>query len=473
MRRAGFTYVALGVLQRGLSLLLLPFVTRAMSVEEYGAVSVVVALGAFATALVGTPIQAPVTRWSAKKLLTRGEKQALQSARGWSLIAAPSILIVLAGVILLLPDRPLGVPAVLLCGEIMAAGLGLHLTFFTLPFLRGKGRLQLYVLVASVFIAVSVVGKIVLVIAYPLGAAGWVLSDVIAAIVGYATSAAVNKSEPVGMRKRGVRTLAAFSTPLIAQSLTTWAMQSLSRPLAALVMPLGQVGIYAASLNAVGAAMIIIFEFNKSSVVVFSRSTIGRPTRDVRTAIQTQRTLGLVVTVLTLAASPLFVAIVLPPEYSTAVAVLSVLALSPWLVALYDLPMNYLVYSQADTKWSWLPTAAGAMVQAAGVLALAPIAGALGAAVGTVIAYTTMTTLAFVVLHARGHHAGWRKIGLRRRDGIGATIAIVPLLYCSVTPVPPQIFIVAVTFSAAVIAVVIWADRRSEPDFGPPMSSAP
>lgn len=460
MRRAGFTYVALGILQRGLSLLLLPFVTRAMSVPEYGAVSVLVAIGAFATALLGAPLQAPITRWSAKPILTAQENLAMGVGRGWLAYIAPLALILSATSAAILLPHVIGLPMLLVAGELIAAALGLHLTYFTLPLLRGKSRLRQYVALATIYICTSVITKIVLVIVLRLGAPGWVVSDLLAAALGYLTSMFFSRNESCRLTLRGARQLWSFSAPLVAQSIMTWSMQSLSRPIAAILMPLAQVGLYAASLNAVGAAMMLVIEFNKSTAVTFSRSRIKTQDSDVAVAARTQRLLGTAVSLGMLAATPIFVSVILPPEYNEATLLLAIVALAPILIALYDLPMNFLIYSEGVTRLSWLPTTVGAGAQAAALFVLAPTLESVGAAIATVAAYFLMTITAFALPRFSNIRIHWTTLGLGPLDILLTITATVPLLLVLTLGTAQSTYALALALGILTVLAMAIRDRR-------------
>ena len=64
--RAAATYITLAGLQRGVSLLILPFVTRVMPVSDYGAASTLSAAAVLVTSLMAAPQTQLIVRAAAR-----------------------------------------------------------------------------------------------------------------------------------------------------------------------------------------------------------------------------------------------------------------------------------------------------------------------------------------------------------------------------------------------------------------------
>lgn len=431
MKRAGLIYVLLGGFQRGLSLLLLPFVTRAMTVEEYGAVSVVVAIGAFASALLGTPLQAPVVRWTARGS-DAAATEGLGAARCWLLLISPLLMIFSASLLWAHDGTLVGVDSNLIAIELVAIGLGLHLSYFTLSALRGRQQLGAYVVAASSWIVAALLTKVIFVIILAGGVLGWVISDLLSALVGLSVSLVVSRRDRISVRAGEIRAVLNFARPLAIQSVATWGMQGLSRPIMALLMPLSQVGIFSAAMNALNAAMIILFEFNKSAVVEYSRATSSEPSPELQAMIRFQRWLAVTVSLGVLALSPAFVYVILPSDYDGAAQLLGILAFGAVLLGIYDLPMNMMVYAAGRPRLTWVPSIVGSVLLVIGLYVLVPAAGVVGAGVATVVGYGGMVLASFTMARARGVRVGWRESGFSLQEIAVCLTALLPSAAASI-----------------------------------------
>ncbi len=228
----------------------------------------------------------------------------------------------------------------------------------------------------------------------------------------------------------------------------------------ALLMPLSQVGVFAASINALAAATIVLFEFNKATVVEYSRSRSDRPSLKVHKASRVHRLLAFVAALAMIGLAPPFVAFALPPEYSSATAVLVALAFGLFALGLYDLPLNFLVYSEGKTGLAWVPSAIGALALVAGALLLAPSLGALGGGIAVAVSYATMAAGSWVTLLIAGARAPWRQLGISWRTLAALLAGLAPAAASVSLALPAAYQIVSLAWGVACGMAVGFADRK-------------
>ena len=113
MGRSMALFTSLALAQRSISLLLLPFVTRAMSAEEYGIVSILTAAGALLPTLLGSAVEQGVFRATVRSDQNQdtSQRNVLSAAWWWLAALGPAICFLAAGLLLLYGESILQVPA--------------------------------------------------------------------------------------------------------------------------------------------------------------------------------------------------------------------------------------------------------------------------------------------------------------------------------------------------------------------------
>lgn len=412
MRRAAAVVTALGVLQRGLLFLLLPFVARAMSVEEYGIVSIMAVGLSLTSAIVGAPVEAAVTRGSADASPTSVDGAMLSAARTLLLIPIPAIGIVVAVLISLSDGTFLEVPAPLWALEIAAATTSAFALSYASPRLRALRELHRYIVLALVIIAATAVSKLVFVVLIPLGSLGWAISDLIAAMLSLLASVVLMSPLDRGLQRPAMRALMRFSGPLLPHTVSNWVIGFLNRPLLLLVVPLIEVGRYSMAFNAANAAMIIGAELQRALVVEYARDRFPAPSRPTAYAMKLQLTGAVGLAILVCAASVPFVAVILPADYAGIEPIIGVLGLIVVGWTVYAIALNFIVQTAKQSQLAWLCPAAGAFTMVGGTLTLGPSLGLMGAALATVACYVVMAFVALGITRRLRLQIDWRRGGL-------------------------------------------------------------
>lgn len=118
--RAAATYITLAGLQRGVSLLILPFVTRVMPVSDYGAASTLSAAAVLVTSLMAAPLTQLIVRAAARN--DHDGPSHLRVIAIYCYIVLPSAIGLAATAVALLVPQALGVPGTLWAIEVLAIG---------------------------------------------------------------------------------------------------------------------------------------------------------------------------------------------------------------------------------------------------------------------------------------------------------------------------------------------------------------
>ena len=177
------TYLVLAGLQRGASLLILPFISHAMSPAQYGAASTLTASALLLVAVLAAPLQQLVFRATA-----RGGKDAdalIRAAGTYCYFSLPvAFAVISAGVALFVPEL-IGLSGAILGIELLAVGLQPAASSFALPITRARQDLRKFALLALTSVVVTAASKLILVVVWQLGVLGWAVSDLISAAFGY------------------------------------------------------------------------------------------------------------------------------------------------------------------------------------------------------------------------------------------------------------------------------------------------
>lgn len=404
-------FTGLGLLERFLPFLLLPFVTRAMSVADYGAVGVVTASSALCLALLGGSVEQAVFRWSAKE--DAEGSSVLRAARAWLMVAAPAMCLAISAVFLISGTPFLQVDAKIWAVEFFALAFSLAVSSYALPRLRALRSLSRFAVVAVTSITVGFAGKIILVMILGLGAFGWVLSDVATGLLGYSMAAiVVPRLNPAHVTRAAVTRLARFSVPLIPHVASFWALYALSRPLLALYLPLADVAVYSVAMSAASLGTVVIAEVNRAVLPEYARSSFPIPRNRLRLAMRIQVVAPFIVSQLVVLATPAFVFLVLPPEYSGATSVLSVLSLMTVGYGIYLVFINIVVQTAGVTTWSWIASVAGAVFTFVGCAASANSGSLPLVAAANVLGLAIMAAVAALIVRIMRLAVDWRAAGL-------------------------------------------------------------
>lgn len=392
------TYATLGLLQRALSLLLIPFVTRSMTVSDYGAVSVIAAGAALAAVIIGGGVEQAVFRWSVDANRSAEGDAVVRTARTWLFRLCPVLALAAALALWAVPGRILLVPNHIWAVEALAAGLLAPLSYFALPQLRAQRRLRRFVLVSSTSIGTLLIGKVLLVVVLGLGTWGWALSDLLAGIVGYGLATAASSAPIARIGLESVRATWAFAAPLLPHVVSFWALSSLTRPLMATTLPLESIALYSAAYSAAAVGVMVLGEVNRALLPEYAGLDLSAPDPRHMSFIRLQVVAAFVCAGLVLALAPMYGRLILPPEYHSAIEVTGVLSLMSLGYGLYLIPTNIIIQTLGVTTRAWQASSGGTAVVFLLTLPVGLALGPVGVAGVNDLAYVVMAAISTGIL---------------------------------------------------------------------------
>ncbi|MGY4712351.1 lipopolysaccharide biosynthesis protein [Mycolicibacterium sp. CBM1] len=404
--RAAATYVVLAGLQRGIGLMILPFVTHAMLPDEYGAASMLSAASLLLTAIIAAPLIQLIVRAAA-----RGEDNGpplLRLIGTYCYVILPVGIGLIAGAFALFVPSLLGVSGRIWAIELLAIGFQPASSTFAMWVAQAREDLRRFVWLSASSVFVAAASKIALVVVLKLGVLGWVVTDLLAAVFSAALALALVRLPRARVTSDHVRYALQFTLPLVPHSASLWALTSLSRPVMAAVSTLDQVGMLSFGLNLAMVASLVLAETNRAVLPRYSREVFPAPTTEtlgpVRWQILTAFAIPALVGCGVAVAGPWLFA----QDYWPAFFLTGILLVGQAAYGLYLIPMNYLTQSAGLPRYSALASGGGSAVILLSILALGRRFGAVGVAYATSIGYLTMAIVAIVLTRALTVDVAWR-----------------------------------------------------------------
>lgn len=405
--RAVVAYVLLAGLQRGISLIILPFISHAMSPVEFGAASTLTAAGMLLTAIVAAPLIQLVIRAAA-----RGEEDgpALLKISGLYCYGVMPVLFGIAAIpVAALDLEMLGVPGYIWAIELIAVGFQPAASVFGLWVSQAKEDLRTFFWLSSTTVLVTAGSKLALVVYMEMGVLGWALSDLLSAMVSAFVAMLMVRLPRARVNSKSVRFVLGFSVPLIPHSASMWALSSLSRPAMAAVSSLAQVGLLSFGLSLASIAGIVLAEINRAVLSRYSRESFKAPTEETFAPVVWQSVAAFVVPAITAVALAVAGEWAFASAYWSAFSLTAVLLVGQAAYGLYLIPMNYLTQTAGKPKFSSLATGAGALVIFVSILLFGRTYGAAGVAYATSVGYVTMAAVALGVVRGLKLDIEWRQ----------------------------------------------------------------
>ena len=393
--RAATTYLVLAGLQRGVSMLILPFVSHAMSPAEYGTASVLTVSAALLVAIVAAPVEQLVFRSTARG----GDDAAaiLRTIGMYCYFVLPMfIAVVAAGVALWLPES-FGASGPIWAIQLLSVGLQPAATYYAIPRVRAAQLIRKFVWLTLISVLASAISKLLFVVIWQMGVLGWVLSDLCGSVVSLFLALAVVGLPRARIAMSNIRAVLSFSVPLIPHQASFWALTCLSRPALAAVSSLAQVGLLSFGLNLTMVASLIITEVNQAVMPHYSRETFPAPTNETREPGRWQLLLAVTAPALIGAGLALAGPWMFAEPYWPAFALTGILLFAQFGVGLYVIPMNYLVLAAGLPRFSAIASFSGAVFIFIGILMFGRGFGAVGVAYVTAIGFVLMAVIAFII----------------------------------------------------------------------------
>lgn len=393
--RAAATYISLAGLQRGVSLLILPFVTNVMPPNEYGAAAMLSNTAVLATAVLASPIIQLVVRAAARR--DEDGPALLRVAGLYCYLVLPIALGLAAAAVSVLVPNALGVPGKMWAIELLAVGFQPATFAFAMWVARAREDLPRFVWLSLTSIVAMTASKIVFVVILRLGVLGWVLSELCSAVLAAILAAFLVRLPKTVLSTNNVKQALAFALPLIPHTAALWAITSLSRPALAAVSSLEQLGLLSFALSLTTVAGIVLTECNAALLPRYAREKFPAPTAETLGGARWQLVGAFVVPAvigcgIATAGQWLFAEPYWPSFLATGLLLVGQSA-----YGVYVIPMNYLTQTAGLPRFSSLASGTGAMMILILIIALGHKYGAVGASVATVSGYMSMAAVALIL----------------------------------------------------------------------------
>ena len=465
---AAATYVLLAAVQRGLSLLILPFVTHAMPPAEYGAASMLTAAALFLSVIVAQPLIQLIIRAAARD--DEDGPALLRIAGTYCYVIVPAAAALVAAVFFFFVPQLLGVAGQIWGIEVFAVGFQPAASVFALWVAQAREDIRRFVWLSVSSIIMTAASKLLLIVVFDMGVLGWVISDLLSAVVAALLAMVLVRVPRASVRSHHVRYAFYFSLPLVPHSVSLWALMFLSRPVMATVSPLAEVGLLSFGLNLAQVAGLVLAETNRAALPRFARETLPAPTRETFGPVRWQLVAAFVVPAVIGAAVAVVGHVIFAESYWASFALTGILLIGQAAYGLYLIPMNYLTQTAGLPKYSALASGAGAAAILVLILILGRTHGPMGVAYATTIAYVAMAVVALILTFAQKLEIAWTSWIKSSPEVALAAIALTFSVASLMLPVGSTGPLVAAGSGVAfVLAAVVCTARRnprSEPDRG-------
>jgi O-antigen/teichoic acid export membrane protein len=458
-RRLGLstlTYLVLAFFQRGLGLLLLPFLTRVLDPEEYGAVSIIVAGGTLTGVVLGSALESAVFRWEARR--TEISESVLRVSGIYLFGIVPAVASLIALVFWLLDTPLVHVSSRIWAIEVLASGLLPAITFFALPRIRATNQLGKYVWLAGSSIFTLAAGKIVFVIILGYGLEGWVLSDLVSAALLFPVAYFMVGIPRKGVGTAAVKPLLAYSLPLVPHRLAFWALTSLSRPAMTIALSLAQIGLFSLAFNLAGVAAMVLAEINRAFLTEYSREHFPAPSVETRRVARAQLFAAIAAPAALASVIAISAPVIVDERFMGALPLVGIFMLAQAAYGVYVVPMNYIVQTAGVTGFSWIASVLGAAFIFVSILLYGAELGVIGIAIATMLGYALMALFSIMLARWLRLDIRWR---LLRLPPVGTILASAGLGLSVVSLVFEQweVRVLCACLALFILSMSAWASR--------------
>lgn len=450
--RAAAVYLVLAGVQRGLALLLLPFISNAMQPTEYGLASMLTVSALLLTTVFAAPLEQLVFR-----LVARGEadrEPQLRVVAIYVYVFLPAAMSVAAVSIWATVDEFLGIPGAIWAVELIAVGFMASASYFALPCVRAQHDLRRFVWLATTSITAIAGSRLLLVVAFGLGVWGWALSDLFSGVLSAAVALALVRPKRAKVSVAAVRAVAAFTIPLIPHRASFWALSSLSRPVLAVVSTMYQVGLLAFGLNLASVANLILAEVNRAVLPNYSKESFPAPGEATLNPAKYQLLLAFLVPSTVGAGLALVGGWLLAESYWPAFPLVGMLLIGQAGYGLYLVPMNYTVQTSGATRWSSAASVVGAVTIFTFTIFLGSYYGAVAVAIGTTAGFVLMALVALLLTRALKLEIAWRSIDLPWYWIVGGIVAIAMATIALFLPVFSAMSVLISLLSISIVVAI-------------------
>ena len=379
---------------RFLTFLLTPFYTRVLSSAEYGITDLLIQTGNLIIPIASVGIANGVIRYG----LERSSNKASVFTTG--------ILVTLAGFFVLALASPLLDQLTFLSGYVrlvLLYVLAANLHSICNQFARALGHVRLFALDGILRTVLTILLNILLLAVFPMGAAGYVLSNVladgIAAVFVFSAAKEWRYLRLSSLSRPEAGRMLRYSAPLVPSTLCSWIINISDRYLIALLIGSAATGIYAVSNKVPNILMNVAGIFTSAwQLSALAEQPKAEKERFFSNVYAVYSAIAFVTASGVILTARLSTRLLAAPEYYEAWRYVPVLTLATTFACLGSFLSSIYMVEQRSTA-TLVTTMLGAACNLAGNFFLIPLWGSMGAAVSTLFSYILIFTVR--ALHTR------------------------------------------------------------------------
>lgn len=379
---------------RFLTFLLTPFYTRVLSSAEYGITDLLIQTGNLIIPIASVGIANGVIRYG----LERSSNKASVFTTG--------ILVTLAGFFVLALASPLLDQLTFLSGYVrlvLLYVLAANLHSICNQFARALGHVRLFALDGILRTVLTILLNILLLAVFPMGAAGYVLANVladgIAAVFVFSAAKEWRYLRLSSLSRPEAGRMLRYSAPLVPSTLCSWIINISDRYLIALLIGSAATGIYAVSNKVPNILMNVAGIFTSAwQLSALAEQPKAEKERFFSNVYAVYSAIAFVTASGVILTARLSTRLLAAPEYYEAWRYVPVLTLATTFACLGSFLSSIYMVEQRSTA-TLVTTMLGAACNLAGNFFLIPLWGSMGAAVSTLFSYILIFTVR--ALHTR------------------------------------------------------------------------
>ena len=379
---------------RFLTFLLTPFYTRVLSSAEYGITDLLIQTGNLIIPIASVGIANGVIRYG----LERSSNKASVFTTG--------ILVTLAGFFVLALASPLLDQLTFLSGYVrlvLLYVLAANLHSICNQFARALGHVRLFALDGILRTVLTILLNILLLAVFPMGAAGYVLANVladgIAAVFVFSAAKEWRYLRLSSLSRSEAGRMLRYSAPLVPSTLCSWIINISDRYLIALLIGSAATGIYAVSNKVPNILMNVAGIFTSAwQLSALAEQPKAEKERFFSNVYAVYSAIAFVTASGVILTARLSTSLLAAPEYYEAWRYVPVLTLATTFACLGSFLSSIYMVEQRSTA-TLVTTMLGAACNLAGNFFLIPLWGSMGAAVSTLFSYILIFTVR--ALHTR------------------------------------------------------------------------
>jgi O-antigen/teichoic acid export membrane protein len=414
--KATAAYTAGSTLQRGLSFLLLPLFTRAVTPAQYGQLSVAFSITGVAFVIMGFGFELTVYRTFFK---LSDDPPALRRYihSAWTfLIVAPAVITIVVSLVSvpLLAGSNLVTPLIMFL-SLAAAAISVGASRVPFVVLRAGERLRGFMTITGLSAVVTSLSTALAVIVLHTGVIGWLTAVVVANLIELGLAMWVVPFRwREGFDRTQVMETLRLGIPLVPHYAAQWSLQLADRLLLAALVSAPALGVYALGSNIAVPVTALLAGVSQALYPTYARAgTDLKALRELPNTIMLQVGVVGIITVTAALLAPPVIHLLTPAEYGGAASIAPWIVLGYGFLGIYSIPIALATLTVGKTKRIWMITVIAAVTNLGLIWWLVPSYGIEAAAIASAIGYAVLLAGLSVYAHKAGNPAQvpWRVIG--------------------------------------------------------------